>query len=165
MLERLQSTLAAIKNKLLRDELIRKLLINDFPAALHTEVPELSEHDLDKYIVLRPVFDFENKKNYNQNSVINMYITDIDPIENTKGINAVIQINVVCNQDVWNLDENQIRPLVIADRIITLINNVKFTASNKIFLNSLTDLIINKKMFGYALLFTITDGSADIDKF
>ena len=46
-----------------------------------------------------------------------------------------------------------------------MVDKAKFSASNKLELATITDLIISKKMFGYALLFDLVDGSGEIDKF
>lgn len=163
MFKRIESTMAAIKTKLLADDTIKKLLFNDTENALKGTVPE--SKDVDKYITLKPVFEFENKQNYDQNSMINIYMTQAAPSDEDKSVTAAIQVNVVCNTDVWNLEGNKIRPLQLASRIEELVNNAKFTASNKLVLSTVTDLIINKKMVGYALIFEITDGSGTINKF
>lgn len=163
MLERIESTMAAMRNKLANDQIITKLLTYDGNDALY--VKEQHVENIEEYITLRPIFEFENKENYDQNSIINIYMTQASPYEDIVKIDGMLQVNVVCNLDVWELVDNKIRPLQIANRIIALVNNQKFTASNKIILNTITDLIISKKMVGYALLFEITDGSEEKDKF
>lgn len=164
MLRRIQSTMAAIRTKLKNDEVIRRLLCCDGEDALLLEgVPPIET--MNKYITLRPVFEFENKEDWDQNSMINIYMTEATPFEEDKALTAIVQINVVCNQDVWDLVDDKSRPIELVNRIEKLVNGVKFTASNKLVLNTVTDLIINKKVFGYALLFEITDGSGEKDKF
>lgn len=166
ILTRIASTMAAIRARLLNDEVIKKLLFYDGnDALLIDEDISLNEFDIDKYITLRPIFEFENKENYDQNSMINIYMTQAMPEEETKNIDCVIQINIVCNQDVWGLANDKIRPIEIVNAIERLVNNQKFTASNRMVLNTITDLIISKKMFGYAMLFDLTDGSGEIENF
>ena len=161
MLERIESTMAAIRTRLSRDSLINKLLTYDGKDVLEAEVPFIKPEEMDKYITLRPIFEFENKKNYDQNSIINIYSTEFTPLDDVSACVGVLQINVVCNLDVWELDNNKIRPLQLAQRIVDLVNNKKFTISNKIVLSNISDLIISKKMVGYALLFELTDGSGE----
>ena len=163
MLERIESTMAAIKTKLLRNDTLRKLLYCDTPDALECEAPKAKE--VNKYITLKPVYEFENKEDYNQSSMINIYTTQIDPADEGRYTASVIQINVVCNTDVWELDDSKIRPLRICEEVIRMVDKAKFSASNKLELATITDLIISKKMFGYALLFDLVDGSGEIDKF
>ena len=57
------------------------------------------------------------------------------------------------------------RSLAICDRIIDLINNKKFSISNPLSFNSIEELIITKQLVGYALIFDITDGNGDIEKY
>lgn len=163
MLERIESTLAAIKTKLLSDEKLRKLLFHDSNNALNMLAP--SELEVDNYITLKPIFEFENKEEYNQNSIVNVYVTEIIPTDNETSFTGVLQINVACNIDIWDLLDNKIRPIQICNRIIKLLNKKKFTISNNLELSNMTDLIINKKMIGYALLFEITDGSGENNNF
>ena len=163
MLTRIESTLAAIRTKLYNDETIRKLLFHDSNNALQMLAPQ--EAEVKDYITLKPVFEFENKEDYTQNSIINIYMTQTDPLEDVVGVDSTVQINVVCNVDIWELIDNKIRPIQLVNRIIKLINGCKFTASNKLVLTTITDLIINKKMVGYAILFEITDGSGTNEKF
>lgn len=163
MLERVESTIAAIKTKLLDNEDLRKLLFHDSNNALNMLAPTVLE--LRDYITSKPIFEFENKEEYNKNSVINIYVTEIIPTDESASFTGVLQVNVVCNLDVWELVDNKIRPLQISNKIIKMLNNTKFTVSNKLVLSNMTDLIINKKMVGYALLFEITDGSGENDNF
>ena len=163
MLEKIETTMAAIRTKLLQDNKIKQLLYFDSNDALQCFVPE--DAKLEKYITLRPIYEFENKEDYDQNSMINIYMTQASPYEDIVKVDGILQVNVICNVDIWELVDNKIRPLQIADRIITLVNNHKFTASNKLVLNTVTDLIVSKSMVGYALLFEITDGSGETDKF
>ena len=60
MLERVEQTLAGIKNKLLGNEEIRKLLFHDSNNALNMSAP--TKQEVDDYITLKPIFDFENKE-------------------------------------------------------------------------------------------------------
>lgn len=163
MLERIEQTLAGIRNKLLADETIRKLLYHDSNNALNMLAPTVQQAE--NYITLKPIFDFENKEEYAQNSIINIYTTQLMPGDETKKLDGVIQINVVCNEEKWELTDSKIRPIQICNRIIKLVNGCKFAASNKLVFDTMTDLIISKTLFGYALLFEITDGSGEKEKF
>ena len=163
MLERIESTMAAMRSRLANDTIIRNLLTYDGNDALY--IKEQYIDNMDQYITLKPIFEFENKKEYDQNSIINIYMTQASPYEEVAKIDGVIQVNIVCNVDVWDLMDNKIRPLQLADRAITLLNNHKFTVSNKLVFNTITDLVISKSMVGYALLFEITDGSDENNNF
>ena len=163
MLERVETTLAAIKNYLLNDDIVRKLVYNDSNNALNMETPDIDK--VNKYITLRPIYQFENMADFSQNSMINIYFTDGSPQEEEVGIEGIIQINIVVNIDKWELVDNKIRPIHLANRIIKLLNNKKFAISNSLSLENINQLIISKQLVGYALLFNVIDGSGDLDKY
>lgn len=163
MLERVETTLAAIKNCLLNDDIVRKLVYNDSNNALNMETPDIDK--VNKYITLRPIYQFENMADFSQNSMINIYFTDGSPQEEEVGIEGIIQINIVVNIDKWELVDNKIRPIHLANRIIKLLNDKKFTVSNSLSLENINQLIISKQLVGYALLFNVIDGSGDLDKY
>lgn len=163
MLERVETTLAAIKNCLLNDDVVRKLVYNDSNNALNMETPDIDK--VNKYITLRPIYQFENMADFSQNSMINIYFTDGSPQEEEVGIEGIIQINIVVNIDKWELVDNKIRPIRLANRIIKLLNDKKFTISNSLSLENINQLIISKQLVGYALLFNVFDGSGDLDKY
>lgn len=165
MLERIATTMAEIKVTLLNDEKIRKLVFNDSNAALSLDTPTIEQAS--KYITLYPIFDFENKSDYSQNSMINIVFADGEVGDDNDSVILVgtLRVNVVVNVDKWELLNNKIRPIELANRIIQLLDNKKFSISNPLQFASLQELIINKQMTGYALLFDIADGSGDIDNY
>jgi DNA-binding transcriptional regulator/RsmH inhibitor MraZ len=79
--------------------------------------------------------------------------------------NGIIQINVVYNVDKWELVDNKIRTLELANKVIELLNNTKFSVSNKLNFTNLQQLILSKQLVGYALLFSINDGNSNLEKF
>ena len=161
MFERIESSLAAIKSLLLTDEIVRKLVYNDSNNALNIEAPNVDETD--KYITLHPIYQFENVGDYTQNGMINIFFDNGSPSVDDNALTGVIQVNVVFNIDKWELVNNKIRPLMLSNRIIQLLDGRKLTLSNPLEFNSIQQLIINKQLVGYALLFDIVDGSGDID--
>lgn len=163
MFEQVQTTIKAIKRQLLNDKVIRQLLYNDSNNALNLLAP--TEKDVAKYITTFPIYEFENKEDYTQHGMINIFMADSDPNEEDVSINALIRINVVYNTDKWELVDGSCRPLAIADRIIGIINNKKLNISNPIVYNSIQELILSKQLVGYALLFDIVDGNSELENF
>ena len=162
MFERIQTSLKAIKRQLLSDEVIRKLLYNDSNNALNLPTPQ--QKDVEKYITNHPIYEFENKQEYNQHGMINVFMTDSEPDEDNI-ISTIIRINVVYNVDKWELIDGSCRPLAIADRIIELIDNKKLSISNPISYASIQELILSKQLVGYTLLFDFIDGDSDLENF
>ena len=163
MLDNIQSALFEIKRVLLEDEEIRKLLYNDSNDALNLDTP--STEDVDDYISLYPIYEFNTEAGYNHNCGINIVVPVIDPTDEVVQVIASLTINVVVNSNKWILTGNKIRPLAIADRIIELLENKKFSASSTLSFDGMTNLIMTKRISGYALSFTMNDGTANIEKF
>ena len=163
MLKQIQTTLAGIKTVLLNDETIRKLLCNDSNNCLNMEPP--TTKSAEKYITLRPIFQFENTDDYAQNGMINIYLSDGEPNDDMNLFQGIVQANVVYNVDKWELVDNKIRTLELADKVINLLDNKKFSTSNKLVFNSLQQLILSKQLVGYALLFNVDDGNSSLEKF
>lgn len=164
MLQRIQLSLAAIRNRLLQDEMIRKLLFHDSNNALNMTAP--NSREVEKYITLRPIYDFENKSEYDQNSAISVFMTEASPIEGENvALQSIVQINVVSNLDTWDLVDMKIRPIELCDKIIALLDGVKFNVSHKLEWTHMTDLVINKNISGYALLFMVLDGSGETNNY
>lgn len=163
MLKRIQSTLAEIKATLLNNGVIRQLLCNDNNNCLNMETPTVKSAE--KYITLRPIFQFENTDDYAQQGMINIFLVDGQPDDDVNMFSGVVQVNVVYNVDKWELIDNKIRTLELANKVIELLNNKKFSVSHKIELTNLQQLILSKQLVGYALLFAIDDGNSNLEKF
>ena len=163
MLKRIQSTLAEMKTLLLNNNEIRKLLCNDSNNCLNMETPTVK--DAEKYITLRPIFQFENTDDYAQQGMINIFVSDGEPDDEQNMFSGVVQVNVVYNVDKWELVDNKIRVLELANKVIELLNNKKFSVSNRVEFTSLQQLILSKQLVGYALLFAIDDGNSNLNNF
>lgn len=163
MLRRIQSTLAEIKATLLNNGVIRQLLCNDSNNCLNMETPTVKSAE--KYITLRPIYQFENTDDYSQQGMVNIFLADGEPDDDINMFNGVIQVNVVYNVDKWELIDNKIRTLELANKVIELLDNKKFSISNKIEFTNLQQLILSKQLIGYALLFTVNDGNSNLEKF
>lgn len=163
MFERIEKLPSEVKTKLLNNETIRKLMINDNNNALNMAVPP-KEKVVD-YITTHPVYQIENKENYQQNGMINIYVTTGEPDDEELIIYGVLRINIAYNVDKWDLVDNKCRPMSIANEVIKLLKDCKFSISNKLDFASLDELIVSKQLVGYTLLFNITDGSGNLTNF
>lgn len=163
MFERINLTIKAIRRQLLNDAELRQLLYNDSNNALDIDVPPVK--DVEKYITTHPVYSFDHNEDYTQHGMINIFMSSSEPDDEQVSIGAIIRINVVYNVDKWTLIDGDCRVLKIMDRIIELINNKKLSVSNPVEYNSSDELILSKQLVGYALLFYVTDGSAELENF
>jgi hypothetical protein len=163
MFERVRTTIKAMKRQLLKDEELRKLLYNDSNNALELSTPE--EKLVAKYITTYPIYEFENKEDYKQQGMINIFMSDSDPSDEDSSISAMIRVNIVYNTDKWELIDGDCRTLALADRVIASLDKKKLTVSNPVEYVSTQELIISKQLVGYALLFDIVDGNSELEKF
>lgn len=163
MLELIELSLFSIKRLLLNNEKIKKLLYNDSNNALNIELEESIK--VDDYILLSPFYNLLKDNNYSKNSVISIKLKSINNDNEDNILFGSINISIVTNVDKWNLINNKIRPLEIANEIIKTINNKKFNVSNPLSFVSMNEIIYDEKIVGYDLIFNITDGKGEIDKY
>ena len=66
--------------------------------------------------------------------------------------------------ELWELDDERVRPLTIASEIIKILDQIKLKSSHKLFYISADLTVLNNgDMAGYTLLFGIQDGGGDSD--
>ena len=116
MLKLFQKDLFTIRNLLLQDSDLRKLLFHDDDDPVAAAVPTVAS--LNNYITLSPFLDFESDENRNRNNMINILLLNVLPEQEVTASDGLIQINIATNVDKWIVGGNQIRPLAIADIII-----------------------------------------------
>jgi hypothetical protein len=68
----------------------------------------------------------------------------------------------MCDKSCWNLN-GDIRPLLISQEIINIFENFKLELSNTMNFNSLVETVTNEDVYGYSVLFEISDGISDLD--
>ena len=161
MFERVEQMLQDARQLLLNDVVVRKLLYHDSNNALN--MADVDQSAVEKYITNYPIYQFENKADYTQNAMVNVFLADTGLDDEQITLQGVLRINIVVNVDKWELVGGRCRPLDLADRIIMLLNNENLGLSNPITFDSFQELLVSKKLVGYALLFNIADGVTEIN--
>lgn len=161
MFERVEQMLQDARQLLLNDVVVRKLLYHDSNNALN--MADVDQSAVEKYITNYPIYQFENKADYTQNAMVNVFLADTGLDNEQITLQGVLRINIVVNVDKWELVGGRCRPLALADRIIMLLNNENLGLSNPITFDSFQELLVSKKLVGYALLFNIADGVTEIN--
>lgn len=161
MFERVEQMLQDARQLLLNDVVVRKLLYHDSNNALN--MADVDQSAVEKYITNYPIYQFENKADYTQNAMVNVFLADTGLDDEQITLQGVLRINIVVNVDKWELVGGRCRPLALADRIIMLLNNENLGLSNPITFDSFQELLVSKKLVGYALLFNIADGVTEIN--
>ena len=161
MFERVEQMLQDARQLLLNDVVVRKLLYHDSNNALN--MADVDQSAVEKYITNYPIYQFENKADYTQNAMVNVFLADTGLDDEQITLQGVLRINIVVNVDKGELVGGRCRPLALADRIIMLLNNENLGLSNPITFDSFQELLVSKKLVGYALLFNIADGVTEIN--
>lgn len=149
---------AEIATVLAKDDTIKKLLVVDSADALDKNIPEgvdlnylLENH----YISMEP--PVENRiQQYDRNTFISILVDTVTPAsEGNMRANYVIYVST--NMDHQMLENNKNRLLELADRIIILLQNKKFTAAGQMNFSSMSHLMLSEFHSAYRLAFSMTD--------
>jgi hypothetical protein len=74
----------------------------------------------------------------------------------------VIRVVVMSEKSCWNLN-GDIRPLLISQEIINILDNFKLKLSNTLVFNRILESTTTKNVCGYSIVFEIVDGVSNID--
>ena len=159
---RITKSVSELRNRLLQDEDIRRLLVYDTPDALKQEaVPTM---DVTKnYISLYPVIE-EGIITTDRNTAIALDLTavDTDFEEGDSAILGTIIISVLCTDKVLLLDKDKFRHWEVARLIINDIDDFKGSASGKFTVTG-ADRFINKHYYGVAVKIIVSDDATETE--
>lgn len=156
-LHAVERALVEIQLVLFNDPTIRKLLYYDTPDAIEKEAPTIQE--LADYIKVEPIADFA-LLNYERNSFIMIDISNIAVLPREAGKNvveAVGAIGVFTKLDLWLLKDKRLRVNAIADRIMSILHELKLTAVGPINIIQLRRLNISQDLSGVMVGFSFND--------
>jgi len=160
----IQNSLFEIKSKIRSNSDIRKLVFYDTPNALSLDAPSAAEAD--PKIRVTAVFDITEPP-YEHNTFITIVASKIQADPEEQIFNSSIRINIITQAQLWELDGDKIRPLEIANNIITLLEYYKTTsgASHKLFFKSAELIVLDGNINGYGLVFHLLEGSGLDEEF
>lgn len=152
MLERIEKSFFRIKDLLLENEDIRRLLVEDGPDALERFAP--SVEDAKNYIVLRPVIDL-NDESYVRNTIgaitmPSIYLED-------KYISTRMFLTFYTQNSEYELNNEQLRLFRLADIAAEILNNKKLYNAGTLELLSIREVVMNSSITGIVLEFSIND--------
>ena len=82
--------------------------------------------------------------------------------ENDYYRDCIIEIDIVCHTDYWDLDGFAVRPIKIAGYIDGILNNAKLSGIGTLDFLSCNEIVLNQELFGYCLMYRAVHGSDDI---
>lgn len=152
---RVNSSLKRIKTEILLNEDIRKWLYYDVIDANTTApfVEQVADH-----VYTQPVITVETSEPFNKKNYITITIPE-GSLSNNK-MDYILRIIVMCEKESWNLN-GDIRPLLISQQVINILDGYKTELSNVLSFSNIVETVTSKDVYGYSLLFDVTDGISD----
>ena len=151
------------------DELKRLLLINtkdcldDRVNPIYKEkITKTSIADMadQQYIRIVP------KLTFGENEEVKSYIVisfdNFSPADTNEYYrDCIIEIDIICHPDYWDLGNYRLRPLKIAGYIDGILNNTKLTGIGELKFRSCNEIILKDNLCGYCLMYTAVHGNDD----
>lgn len=152
MLERIEKSFFRIKDLLLENDDIRRLLMEDGPDALQRYAPSIEQAK--DYVVLRPVIDL-NDENYTRNTIAaitmpSIYLED-------KYLSTRMFLTFYTQNSEYELNNEQLRLFRLADLAAEILNNKKLYNAGTLELLSIREVVMNSSITGIVLEFSIND--------
>jgi hypothetical protein len=152
------------------DKLKRLLLINtddclfDMTNPAYIEkINSMSVSDMREqgYIKIEPKIPFgenEEVKSY----ILITFDNFVPNSQNEYYRDCVIEIDIICNTEYWDVGNFRVRPLQIAGYIDGILNNSKLSGIGTLQFLSCNELVLSKDLSGYCLMYSAIHGVEDI---
>ena len=158
-----------VDSKPYSDMLKRLLLINtkdcltDLTNPIYLEkIKKTSIQDLrDKgYVRLEPkILMGENEE---VKSYIRLAFDHFTPSGNDHFRDCIIEIDILCHPEYWDIGNFRQRPIKIAGYIDGILNNNKLSGIGTLNFAGMNELVLDENLCGYCLMYTATHGNDDI---
>lgn len=119
----------------------------------------LSELKDKGYFRLNP--KLELKEHNEVMSYIVLSYDNFTPTDNPEFRDCIVNFDILCHTDYWDLNDYKIRPLQIAGYIDGLLNNEKLVGIGTLQFMGCNELILSEHLSGYTLSFLATHGRED----
>ena len=151
-----------IIDKMFKNERLKRLLYYNSRDALRK--PNITEDQslelINKNIKIVP-------KLYVDGSVLSYIIINFDkfiPSENPEFRDNVIEFDIICHFDQWQLEDFALRPYKIAAEIDSMFNNTHLTGIGELQFIGATQTVLTDEFAGLCLLYEATHGGEDKKK-
>lgn len=152
------------------DKLKRLLLINTDDCLFDTTNPayiekinSMSVSDMREkgYIKIEPKIPFG--ENEEVKSYILITFDNFTPNrENGYYRDCIIEIDIICHTDYWDVGNFRVRPLQIAGYIDGILNGAKLSGIGTLDFISCNELVLSKELSGYCLMYSAIHGVEDL---
>ena len=152
------------------DKLKRLLLINTDDCLFDTTNPAYIEKINSMSVsVMREkgYIKIEPKIPFGENEEVKSYILitfdNFTPNrENGYYRDCIIEIDIICHTDYWDVGNFRVRPLQIAGYIDGILNGAKLSGIGTLDFISCNELVLSKELSGYCLMYSAIHGVEDI---
>ena len=155
----MEKDLNLIINKMFKNERLKRLLYYTDKNALNK--PNITEDQslelINKNIKIVP-------KLYVDSSVLNYIIINFDkftPSRNPEFRDNIIEFDIVCHFDQWQLEDFALRPYKIAAEIDSMFNNTHLTVIGELQFIGATQTVLTDEFAGVCLMYEATHGGED----
>jgi hypothetical protein len=161
LISNVNKTLYAIKNKLQNNDSITKMLF--YSVANPLEQAALTAAQKNQVITLNPVVEYNTDPETTLNHFISIGIPGIAFGSNLEGTIIQFELAIVCHTDYWELNNNRLRLISIAEEVFEELNEKSFSLSGKLVLDSYKPEIFRDNLVGYRLTGYFMDSDLDIE--
>ena len=151
ILSHIEEVLLSIKNKLLATDELKRLVHYTTPDALGNAVPSIE--DVETKFITYPLITEDNKipcfVAINYDGTVPDWVV--------KKTSNVIKISCVCHRNLWELDNNHIRAVVMSEIVSELVQNQEFGSVGKLNLTAIVPVYYTPEIIGFALVYEYVD--------
>lgn len=155
-----EKDMSLITSYLLKNERLKRLLFYTTPDCL--DKPNLSDKEsielIHKNIKIVP-------KLYVDGSVLNYIILSFDNFTenrtNPEFRDNIVEFDIICHFDQWNLKDFQLRPYRIAAEIDSMLNNQKLTGIGRLQFMGANQMLLTDEYAGLCLMYQAIHGGED----
>lgn len=122
----------------------------------NTSVKELVEK---QYMTLVPRINIKEHEEIKSHIILSF--EDFQETSNPEYRDCIVNFEILCHAEVWNLGDYQVRPLKIAGIIDGLLNDTKLSGIGTLHFFSCDPLRLDETLLGYTLSFKATHGNDD----
>lgn len=95
-------------------------------------------------------------------SYIRLSFDHFTPSKNDEFRNCIIEIDILCHPEYWDIGNYRQRPIKIAGYIDGILNKNKLSGIGTLQFAGCNELVLDENLSGYCLMYTATHGSDDI---
>ena len=148
---------------------LKKLLLVNTPDCLDAVNPEYDKKIRQTSIqelIEKQYVRFSPKLLLGENEEVKSYIRisfdHFTPSENDHYRDCVVEIDIICHPEYWDLDNFRQRPIKIMGYIDGILNKNKLSGIGTLNFMGANELVLDENLAGYCLMYSATHGNDDL---